>query len=501
MNGAQPHGYESTYAEVSGYTASAGASQLYSESYTRDNLGRISQRTEVLQGVTTVWVYSYDLAGRLSRVDRNGTLFESYTYDANDNRLSVTRPSGTTSATFDNQDRILANGTTTFTHDSNGDLLTRTDGFGTTVFDFDTTGQLVSLTKPNGQFIGYELDATNKRAVKRINSIVQRKWLYASGLLPVAEYDSSDNLTTVFNGGYVVKNGTSYRLLRDHLGSVRLVVDASTGVVAQRLSYSPWGEVLEDTNPGFQPFGFAGGQYDPDTGLVRFGTREYDAILGRWVTKDEAGLDGGPNLYRYCSCNPINLFDPTGFQEEEYTPIKFSDWMREAFSWERAKQVLNGFGDAYNLLNPGEYAKDAAVEAVVNSGGGAGGGGGVPDLVKTVSAPKKTVVRRTFKGAAAKGFDWDHIFSGHMKGGTRCSPSKTLFPEAWTENQVKRAVKNAWASRELTKTLSSQNKQIFRGKSDGLLIEMLFNPQTKIVETAYPIFLDWPSRLRGIGEY
>ncbi len=60
----------STFGEVSGYAASAGAGQLYSESYTRDNLGRITQRTEVLQGVTTVWGYGYDLSGRLVTVTR-----------------------------------------------------------------------------------------------------------------------------------------------------------------------------------------------------------------------------------------------------------------------------------------------------------------------------------------------------------------------------------------------------------------------------------------------
>ncbi len=43
-----------------------------------------------------------------------------------------------------------------------------------------------------------------------------------------------------------------------------------------RLDYDEFGRVLLDTNPGFQPFGFAGGHYDPDTQLVRFGARDYD---------------------------------------------------------------------------------------------------------------------------------------------------------------------------------------------------------------------------------
>jgi len=66
-------------------------------------------------------------------------------------------------------------------------------------------------------------------------------------------------------------------------------------------------------NPGFQPFGFAGGLYDPDTGLVHFGAREYDASTGRWLTKDPILFNGGDtNLYSYVSNDPINFIDPSG---------------------------------------------------------------------------------------------------------------------------------------------------------------------------------------------
>ena len=33
----------------------------------------------------------------------------------------------------------------------------------------------------------------------------------------------------------------------------------------------------------FQPFGFAGGLYDHQTGLIRFGARDYDSEAGRWT--------------------------------------------------------------------------------------------------------------------------------------------------------------------------------------------------------------------------
>ena len=68
-----------------------------------------------------------------------------------------------------------------------------------------------------------------------------------------------------------------------------------------------------DTNPDFQPFGFAGGIYDQYTGLVRFGVRDYDPQTGRWTTKDPIRFVGrDTNIYAYTFNDPVNLVDPNG---------------------------------------------------------------------------------------------------------------------------------------------------------------------------------------------
>ena len=111
----------------------------------------------------------------------------------------------------------------------------------------------------------------------------------------------------------MVKSGTTYRLLSDSLGSVRLVINTTTGAIVQRLDYDAFGQILLDTNPGFQPFGFAGGLYDQDTKLTRFGVRDYDAEVGRWTAKDPIRFQAGdPSLYGYVFNDPINLADPSG---------------------------------------------------------------------------------------------------------------------------------------------------------------------------------------------
>jgi RHS repeat-associated protein len=78
------------------------------------------------------------------------------------------------------------------------------------------------------------------------------------------------------------------------------------------MTYDEYGNVVEDTNPGFQPFGYAGGIYDRDTGLVRFGARDYDAVAGRWTAKDKARFRDGVNLYHYVAGEPINRADFDG---------------------------------------------------------------------------------------------------------------------------------------------------------------------------------------------
>jgi RHS repeat-associated protein len=116
---------------------------------------------------------------------------------------------------------------------------------------------------------------------------------------------------------YLVKGSVTYRIIADHLGSPRLVVNTADGTVVQRMDYEEWGRVILDTNPGFQPFGYAGGLYDRDTGLVRFGARDYDPETGRWTAKDPIGFGGGDaNLFSYVLSDPINNIDSNGLAGE-----------------------------------------------------------------------------------------------------------------------------------------------------------------------------------------
>jgi len=315
------------FGEPASYTVRCGASELYAVSFTRDNAGRIVTKTETIGGVVSTYNYTYDPArGWLTDVISNGVHVVHYQYDDNGNRLVRATPTQTVTCGYDDQDRLLSlqpSGLvlpTTFTYTANGELLTKTTGSDTTTYSYDVRGCLREVVLPDGTRVEYVIDPVGRRIGRKVNGVFTHKWLYQDMLRPIAELDAAGNVLSrfVYAGKanvpeYMVKDGVTYRLITDHLGSVRLVVNVSDGSIAQRLDYDEFGRVLADPNPGFQPFGFAGGLYHPLTGLIRFGARDYDADTGRWTSKDPIGFGGGDaNLYGYAGGDPINIKDSDG---------------------------------------------------------------------------------------------------------------------------------------------------------------------------------------------
>ncbi|HVQ00198.1 MAG TPA: RHS repeat-associated core domain-containing protein [Candidatus Thermoplasmatota archaeon] len=287
-----------------------------------DKLGRVVQKAETADGQIRTFDYVYDLTGRLSEVKTNGTTTATYSYDLNGNRLSRSGAEGVVTGTYDDQDRLLQYGNLTYGYTASGELQTKTDTITnkTTSYQYDLLGNLLRVMLPDSTTIDYIVDGFNRRIGKRINGVVVQGLLYKDDLNPVAELDGAGNLISRFVYGsrknvpdYMIRNGNVYRIISDPLGSPRIVIDVTTGSVTQRMDYDEFGNIILDTNPGFQPFGFAGGIYDQHTNLTRFGTRDYDPIIGRWTTKDLIMFDGGStNVYAYVWNNPVSYYDPTG---------------------------------------------------------------------------------------------------------------------------------------------------------------------------------------------
>jgi RHS repeat-associated protein len=101
-------------------------------------------------------------------------------------------------------------------------------------------------------------------------------------------------------------------------------------MMVKRVDYDSFGNIIADTNPSFTvPFGFAGGLHDRDTGLVRFGYRDYSPELGRFVAKDPIDFAGGDtNLYAYVMNDPINWSDPLGLDPRDPNTGQTNDVLR-----------------------------------------------------------------------------------------------------------------------------------------------------------------------------
>ena len=313
------------FAELTSFSVAFNGTNLYSTSYSRDKLGRIIQKVESIEGESTTTNYEYDLAGRLiSETKDNITL--TYTYDSNGNRTHI---NGTSIGSYDEQDRLISYAQSDYQYSANGELQTKIETGQTSLYDYDVLGNLKQVILNDGTVVDYVIDGRDRRIGKMVNGTLVQGYLYKDQLNPIAELDGNNQIISRFVYGsksnvpdYMIKNGITYRIVSDHLGSPRLIVDSVTGDIIQRMDYDTWGNIVSDTNPGFQPFGFGGGLYDQHTQLTRLGARDYDSYTARWTLKDPIQFEGGgTNFYNYVLNDPVNNFDPNGLEPFYVTPV------------------------------------------------------------------------------------------------------------------------------------------------------------------------------------
>ena len=177
-----------------------------------------------------------------------------------------------------------------YTHDGMGRRVARTDSTGTSQYLYGNLNQPFQLTAMRDP----------------------------AGLLSTFYYDDAGVMFSMD------KNSSRYYIATDQVGTLKVVSD-STGTIVKAMTFDSFGFPQLDSNPSLTvPVGFAGGLTDENTGLVRFGYRDYDPYTGRWTAKDPIFFKGGQgNLYVYVQNNPINLTDPTGlfwFRQSWQTP-------------------------------------------------------------------------------------------------------------------------------------------------------------------------------------
>ncbi|GLI56718.1 hypothetical protein PM10SUCC1_22320 [Propionigenium maris DSM 9537] len=139
------------------------------------------------------------------------------------------------------------------------------------------------------------------------------KYIHGLGWLPLVEVNENGvSKINIFDGsgmiGVVEKNRVNY-LLKDHLGSTRIVADES-GVKRGEFNYSDFGETAVSGNVGDIRYRYTGQEWDEEVGEYNYLAREYDPATGRFNSPDPAREGFSP--YVYVGNNPINFVDSDG---------------------------------------------------------------------------------------------------------------------------------------------------------------------------------------------
>ncbi|MCM8541265.1 MAG: hypothetical protein NE328_13405 [Lentisphaeraceae bacterium] len=299
------------------------------------------------------WIYTNDLLNRTTavQIDLKGidrTSAYTYQYDDNGNRevrthINEDNETSTHTYSYDQENRLInVNDGSDNIFKASYDYRTRRtaktevnaqDEFETVsyIYDGGVSCQEVKVTTP-----GDEYDGTNGSLDKQyirgngmgggIGSVcyMERPADFGSVSSNVQNfYDTAGYGPTDLNGS---SNMLAEYYTYNAVGSVVANTDQQ-GFVIRENDFDAYGNQVREqdwTSNNF-PIEFGGSQNDLlfstkerdfSTGLDYFGFRYYDAVLGKFTTRDPSGYPDGPNNYLYCNNNPINCIDPLGLAEQ-----------------------------------------------------------------------------------------------------------------------------------------------------------------------------------------
>ena len=354
--------------------------------YDYDGMSRLSRLKDASTG-TTIFdrQYSYNSANQISQIaepDRTKTfgydnvdrltsatdaIFgnESYAFDAVGNRTSSHR-----SATYTYQpfNRTTGTANSTMMYDLNGNMIQKSEGKDFLRYTWDYENRLTEASTRK-QRVRYKYDALGRRVERNLGFGKERTKFTHDGQDVLLD-DNSGTLTKYQNGPGIdnklrAQNGTSISyFLADHLGSTDGLAD-STGNVASQTAYDSFGN---QTSSLATRYGFTGRERDDFTGLMYYRARFYDPSLGRFISEDPIGLQGGINLFAYVNNDPKNLNDPLGlFPDNPYDAIPESVWTALA----HVGNAAAGFGDTVTLGGTRYVRQAMGTDGVVDPCSGA----------------------------------------------------------------------------------------------------------------------------------
>jgi RHS repeat-associated protein len=196
---------------------------------------------------------------------------------------------GTTYA-FDYEHRLVSAGTAEYLYDGDGNRLQATRDGVTTRYIYDDSGNLIA-----------EADEYNT---------ITRYYIYGQGLLA---------MVNPYNEVYCYHFNAT--------GSIMAITNQNQEIV-NKYAYTPFGLIVDKEESIPQPFKYVGehGVMTEPNGFYYMRARYYDPLVGRFISEDPMGFDGGDvNLYVYASNNPILFADPLGLCSK--SPDDLTIWL------------------------------------------------------------------------------------------------------------------------------------------------------------------------------
>jgi len=295
--------------------------------------------------------YSYDSLNRLQSMSAPGDACNglSWTYDAWANRTDQSATAvacRTFHSQVDTKNRLSSPG---YQYDAAGNLTS--DGMHS--YTYDAENRLIKVDA--GNTATYIYDAMGRRVEKQVGT-VRTDYVYGHDGNVVTEYNNTC-AAICWSVGYLYlhdkligeyKDGTTYFITKDHLGSSRLLTKPDK-TTQESTDFLPYGEQIAGGNVTSHKF--TSKERDPESGLDNFGARYYSSALGRFLSIDPASPNYEKpqtlNRYAYADNNPTSNLDPDGRSTVSaiYTLGRGSMdiWVREGEGLDHA-QLLPSFG-------------------------------------------------------------------------------------------------------------------------------------------------------------
>ncbi len=191
-------------------------------------------------------------------------------------------------------------------------------------FTYDPGNRMTTVVNNNLSGKNYNLyyGSSNERVLKQefTGSTLNASTLYMNGLsgntiVQVYEAGGSKQTTSIVYGpiGVVafVKGGKQYNTLKDHLGSIRVIIDDKAAVVAA-YEYDIYGTptVVQEPEANFFNYLYTSQEFDVELGIYNYKARFYFSRVGRFGVADNYNQFFSP--YIFAGNSPLIYVDPTG---------------------------------------------------------------------------------------------------------------------------------------------------------------------------------------------